>query len=181
MVVIWKLFKVLKTYTDDLDIQKVDENAQIVFKASKTKMEIAVKVCNKTSSLKSKFCAFDGKAKRTMGSTMLISSIYHPFLQSKDHWESWNAYQKIKRTWNCIAKYSMKLSQLLTITQVSIIHLNPIVVDLQYHLHHFMELSNLSQANNSISWLKNFPKTYCLLKSAVNTVRGIHLAILILE
>ena len=77
----------LKAYLDTVDpwlVYKIDEQAQVVFKTSKLKMEIAAKVSNTTKSLlANEYCAFDGKVKRTKGFTTLTSSIYHPFLQEQ--------------------------------------------------------------------------------------------------
>ena len=76
--------KSLKAYFDDpYYIFKVDEDAQMVFKTSKLKMEMAAKVSSKTSLLSNEYCSFDGKVNRTKNFTTLTSSIYHPFLQKQ--------------------------------------------------------------------------------------------------
>lgn len=76
----------LKKYLDSLDellIYKVDPQKQIVFKTSKTRMEIALKAMDCQSALHDELCNFDGAHMRAKDFVTLIASIYHPFLQEQ--------------------------------------------------------------------------------------------------
>ena len=83
---VFDLVKKLKEYTDLEDkflIANIDEDKQIVFKSSKTKMDLARQMCTPGTLLSDEFCYFDGKVKRTQNFTTLTASVYHSVLQTQ--------------------------------------------------------------------------------------------------
>ena len=76
-----------KIYTDEKDpllIYSVNENEQIVFKTSCSKMMIANEMnMDAQHLLSNEYCFFDRKLNRCKNFVTLTASIYHPMLQKQ--------------------------------------------------------------------------------------------------
>ena len=77
----------MKLYTDEKDlllIYSVNENEQIVFKTSHSKMLVANEMVRDVQHLLSnEYCFFDGKVKRYKNFLTLTASVYHPVLKKQ--------------------------------------------------------------------------------------------------
>ena len=73
-----------KQYADEHDmflLNDIDLSKQYVFKTSKSKMELASKMCSSESIISGKLCSFDGKDGRVKNFKTLTASAYHPLLK----------------------------------------------------------------------------------------------------